>query len=281
MDREFVFRNEDFARIRDLIRERVGISLTDKKRDLVYSRIARRLRALGLSEFSGYLDFLEQHEDEAQDFINALTTNLTSFFREAHHFDYLSQAMQAAQVTPRKPFQIWSSACSTGEEAYSLAMTAIETFGCWNPPVRILATDVDTHVLEHAQAGIYGMERLEKLPIERLRQFFNKGRGSRTGSARIRPEVQQLITFRPFNLLIPQWPFKGRFDAIFCRNVMIYFDKPTQYKILSRFHPLLSEQGLLYAGHSESFQHAGDLFRSQGQTIFYPVRKVHSLRPDT
>ncbi|WP_200881840.1 CheR family methyltransferase [Nitrincola sp. A-D6] len=278
MDREFVFRNEDFERIRDLIRERVGISLTDKKRDLVYSRIARRLRALGLSEFSGYLDFLEQHEDEAQDFINALTTNLTSFFRESHHFDYLSQAMQVAQVTPKKPFQIWSSACSTGEEAYSLAMTAIETFGRWDPPVRILATDVDTHVLEHARAGIYGMERLEKLPVERLRQFFNKGRGSRIGSARIRPEVQQLVTFRPFNLLMPQWPFKGRFDAIFCRNVMIYFDKPTQYKILSRFHPLLSEQGLLYAGHSESFQHAADLFRSQGQTIFVPVRTAHSVR---
>lgn len=273
MDREFVFRNEDFERIRDLIRERVGISLTDKKRDLVYSRIARRLRALQLAEFAEYLDFLEQHEDETQDFINALTTNLTAFFRESHHFDYLSKAMLAGEVTAKRPFMIWSSACSTGEEAYSLAMTAIETFGSWNPPVKILATDVDTHVLEHAKAGIYGMERLAKLPAERIRQFFHKGRGTRSGSALIRPEVQQLVTFRPFNLLMPQWPLKSRFDAIFCRNVMIYFDKPTQYKILSRFHPLLSEQGLLYAGHSESFQHASDLFRSQGQTIFFPVRE--------
>lgn len=273
MDREFVFRNEDFERIRDLIRERVGISLTDKKRDLVYSRIARRLRALQLAKFSEYLDFLEQHEDETQDFINALTTNLTAFFRESHHFDYLSKAMLAGQVSAKRPFMIWSSACSTGEEAYSLAMTAIETFGSWNPPVKILATDVDTHVLEHAKAGIYGMERLAKLPAERISQFFHKGRGARSGSALIRPEVQQLITFRPFNLLMPQWPLKSPFDAIFCRNVMIYFDKPTQYKILSRFHPLLSEQGLLYAGHSESFQHASDLFRSQGQTIFFPVRE--------
>ncbi|WP_417581383.1 CheR family methyltransferase [Nitrincola sp.] len=278
MDREFVFRNEDFERIRKLIRDRVGISLTDKKRDLVYSRIARRLRALHLTEFSDYLDYLEQHEDETQDFINALTTNLTAFFRESHHFDYLAEAMQAQQAGTKRPFNIWSSACSTGEEAYSLAMTAIEAFACWDPPVRILATDVDTRVLEHAQSGIYDMERLAKLPDERVHRFFYKGRGARSGSARIRPEVQQLIRFRPFNLLMPKWPIKGRFDAIFCRNVMIYFDKATQYSILSRFHPLLSEQGLLYAGHSESFQHAADLFRSQGQTIFYPVRTNPSLR---
>jgi len=278
VEREFVFRNEDFERIRKLIRERAGISLTEKKRDLVYSRIARRLRVLQLTEFSDYLDFLEQHEDETQDFINALTTNLTAFFRESHHFDYLSQVMLAGQAGTKRPFTIWSSACSTGEEAYSLAMTAIETFESWTPPVRILATDVDTHVLEQAQAGIYGMERLAKLSDRRIRQFFYKGRGARSGSARIRPEVQQLIRFRPFNLLMPKWPLKGRFDAIFCRNVMIYFDKPTQYSILSRFHPLLSEQGLLYAGHSESFQHAADLFRSQGQTIFYPVRSAHLQR---
>lgn len=271
MEREFIFTQKDFERIRSLIRERVGISLSEKKRDLVYSRIARRLRALNLRQFSDYLDFLVAHEHEIQDFINALTTNLTSFFREQHHFVHLSRQMQLRSSQSKQPFRIWSSACSTGEEAYSIAMTAIETFGSWTPPVTILATDVDTHVLAQAKAGIYGAERVEKLSPQRLQQFFFKGRGSRTGSVRIRPEVQALISFQPFNLLSPSWQVKGPLDAVFCRNVMIYFDKPTQYTILSRFHPLLIERGLLYAGHSESFQHAADLFKSQGQTIFQPV----------
>ncbi|MFN3880861.1 MAG: CheR family methyltransferase [Nitrincola lacisaponensis] len=271
MEREFAFTLADFERIRSLIRERAGISLSDRKRDLVYSRIARRLRALKLKQFAEYLDYLVMHESEMQDFINALTTNLTAFFREPHHFEHLSRQMQATEASVRQPFRIWSSACSTGEEAYSLAMTAIETFGCWDPPVRILATDVDTHVLAHAKAGIYGMERLEKMTEARIRRFFFRGRGARQGSVHIRPEVQALIRFQPFNLLTPSWPVKGPLDAVFCRNVMIYFDKATQYRILSHFHPLLIERGLLYAGHSESFQHAADLFRSQGQTIFKPV----------
>lgn len=271
MEREFVFTQVDFERIRSLIRDRVGISLSEKKRDLVYSRIARRLRALQLKHFSDYLDFLLVHDHEMQDFINALTTNLTAFFRESHHFDHLSKHMLKQCAESKQPFRIWSSACSTGEEAYSIAMTAIETFGTWKPPVTILATDVDTHVLAQAKAGIYGSERVEKLSDERMRHFFFRGKGSKQGSVKIRPEVQSLIQFKPFNLLADQWPIKGQLDAVFCRNVMIYFDKPTQYKILSHFHPLLVERGLLYAGHSESFQHAADLFKSQGQTIFKPV----------
>ncbi len=270
MDREFVFTQVDFERIRGLIRDRVGISLSEKKRDLVYSRIARRLRALELKQFSEYLDYLQSNDHEIQDFINALTTNLTSFFRESHHFNHL--AKQMLERSHSKPvFRIWSSACSTGEEAYSIAMTAIETFGSWTPPVSILATDVDTNVLAQAKAGIYGFERVEKLSNDRLKHFFFKGKGPRDGSVRIRPEVQALIQFKPFNLLAEQWPVKGPLDAVFCRNVMIYFDKPTQYEILTRFHPLLRDRGLLYAGHSESFQHAADLFKSQGQTIFKPV----------
>ncbi len=271
MEREFVFTQVDFERIRNLIRDRVGISLSDKKRDLVYSRIARRLRALELKQFSDYLDYLMVNDHEIQDFINALTTNLTAFFRESHHFDHLSKQMLKRCANDNKIFRIWSSACSTGEEAYSIAMTAIETFGSWSPPVRILATDVDTNVLEQAKSGIYGSERIEKLSDARIKHFFFKGKGARLGSVKIRPEVQALIQFKPFNLLANAWPVKGPLDAVFCRNVMIYFDKPTQYQILSRFHPLLKERGLLYAGHSESFQHAADLFKSQGQTIFKPV----------
>nr|WP_202806889.1 MULTISPECIES: CheR family methyltransferase [Nitrincola] len=273
MDREFVFNPEDFERIRLLIRSRVGIALSDKKRDLVYSRIARRLRILGLKTFSEYLDYLAQAPDEMQDFINALTTNLTSFFRESHHFDFLADQMrQSESLGGARHFSIWSSACSTGEEAYSIAMTAIEAFGSWTPPVKILATDVDTHVLAHAQQGIYGVERVEKMDGQRLKTFFLKGKGDRQGSVKVRPEVQALVSFQPLNLLASHWSLRGPFDAIFCRNVMIYFDKPTQYSILEKFRPLLSESGLLYAGHSESFQHAANLFKSKGKTIYYPVR---------
>lgn len=274
MEREFVFTQDDFERIRALIRDRVGISLSDKKRDLVYSRIARRLRHLGLHQFSDYLDYLLVSEHEIQDFINALTTNLTAFFREAHHFDLLSAQMLKRLAHSQEPFKIWSSACSSGEEAYSIAMTAIETFSTWTPPVRIMATDVDTQVLAQAKSGIYGFERLEKMPQDRVRNFFLKGKGARKGSVKIRPEVAALIQFKPFNLLAPVWPVRAPLDAIFCRNVMIYFDKPTQYRILSRFYPLLKDRGVLYAGHSESFQHATDLFKSQGQTVFKPVSRL-------
>ncbi|KAA0875667.1 CheR family methyltransferase [Nitrincola tapanii] len=275
MQREFDFTDADFERIRALIRKRAGISLTARKRDLVYSRIARRLRVLGLSRFSDYLDYLQNHNLEAQDFINALTTNLTAFFREEHHFVHLAQrfeALQASQAQDKGRIQIWSAACSTGEEAYSLAMTAVESFGSWTPPVSILATDVDTNVLEHAKRGVYGMERIERLDEARVKTFFLKGRGARAGSVKVRPELQALISFRSLNLLAPQWPMRGGFEAIFCRNVMIYFDKPTQYQILSKLHPQLNERGLLYAGHSESFNHATDLFRSIGKTMFAPVR---------
>lgn len=270
-EREFEFTDRDFQRIRDLAHARAGIFLSPKKRDMVYSRIARRLRTLGLLSFDQYLEHLEEHQDEAQDFINALTTNLTSFFREAHHFDLLSEQMLRLADKRRGPIKIWSSACSTGEEAYSLAITAIETFGSWTPPVRILATDVDTNVLSQAKRGVYASDRVSKLDNERIKNFFVRGKGSHIGMVKARSQLKDLIHFNSLNLLAPNWPVKGPFDAIFCRNVMIYFDKPTQYKVLSRFHPMLLDEGLLYAGHSESFQHAADLFRLRGQTVFNPV----------
>lgn len=272
-EREFDFTDKDFERIRDLAHERAGIFLSPKKRDLVYSRIARRLRALGLITFEDYLHQLEDNEDEAQDFINALTTNLTAFFREAHHFDLLADQLVEASAGRRGPLKIWSSACSTGEEAYSLAMTAIEAFGSWTPPVRILATDVDTQVLSQAKRGVYASDRVAKMDEERVKSFFVRGKGKHQGMVKVRSQVRDLIHFNSLNLLAPNWPLKGPFDAIFCRNVMIYFDKPTQYKVLSRFHPLLTPKGLLYAGHSESFQHASDLFRLKGKTVFMPVKK--------
>lgn len=279
--REFAFTDKDFQDIRNLAQAKAGIFLSPKKRDMVYSRIARRLRTLGMQTFVEYLEHLKASEDEAQDFINALTTNLTAFFREEHHFHLLSQQLLELAKKRSGPIKIWSSACSTGEEAYSLAITAIETFGTWTPPVRILATDVDTNVLAQAKRGVYSSDRISKLDNERVKTFFVKGKGSHKGMVRVRSQLQDLIHFNALNLLAPNWPVKGPFDAIFCRNVMIYFDKPTQYKVLQRFNPmLLRTGGLLYAGHSESFQHASDLFRLKGQTVFYPVNAVQAKAED-
>jgi len=264
--REFRFTAEDFERIRKLIYDRAGIALAPVKQDMVYSRLARRLRAHGYTTFAQYLALLERGDDkEWETFTNSLTTNLTSFFREAHHFVLLAQQMMKSR---ERPFRIWCSAASTGEEPYSLAITACEAFKSLTPPVAIVASDIDTSVLATAEKGVYAEERVAKLDPERLRQFFLKGTGAQAGQARVRPELQRLVSFARVNLLDPRWPLAGPFDALFCRNVMIYFDKPTQYGILKKFQPLLREDGLLYAGHSESFLHAVDLFRSLGRTVY-------------
>ncbi|PLK48631.1 chemotaxis protein CheR [Uliginosibacterium sp. TH139] len=265
--REFEFTAQDFERVRSLIYKHAGISLSPVKQDMVYSRLARRLRVLNLKRFTEYLDHLERSGGPAEweAFVNALTTNLTSFFREAHHFDLLAEQMRKSP--DRRPFRIWCSAASTGEEPYSLAITACEVFGN-NPPVEIIASDLDTNVLAHGQKGIYTADRVERLSRERVQRFFLRGTGEQDGHVRVRPELTRLITFRQINLLDPKWALREGFDAIFCRNVMIYFDKPTQYKILERFVGLLQPNGLMYAGHSENFIHAAKLFRSLGRTVY-------------
>lgn len=265
--REFHFSDEDFEQIRSLIYERAGISLSPVKRDMVYSRLARRLRALGMQRFGDYLRLLRAGEDdeEWEAFTNSLTTNLTAFFREPHHFPILSEHLLHE---PGRPKTVWCSASSTGEEPYSLAMTAIEATGSMNPPVKIIASDIDTQVLQKAEAGVYALDRLEKLSEQRVKRFFLKGSGNRAGFAKVRPELQRLITFERINLLEASWPVKGPLDAIFCRNVMIYFDKPTQAKILKRFMPLLRSDGLLFVGHSESLLHVSDTFQLLGRTVY-------------
>ncbi len=269
--REFQFTDTDFERVRTLIYKHAGISLAPVKRDMVYSRLARRLRATGHTSFNTYLDHLEHsNAEEWEGFINALTTNLTSFFREEHHFPIFAEHLR--RIGNLRPVRIWCSAASTGEEPYSIAMTVLETFGNNAPQVSIIASDLDTNVLATAQRGIYPMERVEKLSPERLRRFFLKGTGTQEGMACVRPELQRMIEFRRINLLDPSWPLRAPLDVIFCRNVMIYFDKPTQYKILSRFAPLLQDDGLLFAGHSESFLHAADLFKSLGKTVYTQAR---------
>ncbi|MCE7913421.1 MAG: chemotaxis protein CheR [Nitrosomonas sp. PRO4] len=270
--REYVFTEADFERIKKLIYKHAGISLSPSKQNMVYSRLARRLRANGLNSFHDYLNFLEKgNPSEWEAFTNALTTNLTAFFREQHHFPILEKHVE--QRKNQKKIQLWCSASSTGEEPYSMAMAMVQAFKSFTPPVHILATDLDTNVLAKAQLGIYSLDKLEKLPKDKLRQFFLKGKGHHVGSARVRPELRNLITFRQLNLLDESWPIRGPFDAIFCRNVMIYFDKPTQYKILKKFVPLLTPDGLLFAGHSESFQHATDLFKLREKTVYELANK--------
>ncbi|MFZ4480000.1 MAG: CheR family methyltransferase [Rhodoferax sp.] len=263
---DFVLTDSDFSKIRTLIHQRAGIALSDQKRQMVYSRLARRLRKLRLKEFSAYLRFLEAspNGDEWQLFTNALTTNLTAFFREAHHFPILAEHVLSCD----EPIKVWCSAASTGEEPYSIAMTLIEALGGRAGSASVLATDIDTHVLAAGAAGVFSMEQVSKLTPERLKRFFLKGAGTHAGKVRIRPEVSAMVKFERLNLLDPRWTLTEPFDAIFCRNVMIYFDKSTQMKILQRFAPLMKPHGLLFAGHSENFSFVNQTFRLRGKTIY-------------
>lgn len=274
--KEFLFTPADFERIRAMLYKHSGIKLNDSKMDMVYSRLARRLRANGLKTFQDYLARVERQEDgEWEVFINSLTTNLTAFFREPHHFPLLKTHVLNLR---KRPLRLWCSAASTGEEPYTIAMSMVEAFGNYKPPVEIIATDIDTNVLNKAKAGVYPMDRVEKLPQETLKRFFLKGSGSNANQVKVRKELCDLISFRQLNLLDSQWPINGLFDVIFCRNVMIYFDKDTQYKILKRFAPLLEPHGLLFAGHSESLHHAADLFKLRGQTVYELASKITQSR---
>ena len=271
-DREFAFSAVDFDRVRKLIYEHAGISLSTAKQDMVYSRLARRLREMHLKSFADYLNLLERGDkSEWEKFVNSLTTNLTSFFREPHHFPILADHLK--KLRGKSQIKIWCSAASTGEEPYSIAMTVVEMFGSFNTPVTIVASDLDTNVLATAAKGVYPLDRVDKISPERMSRFFTKGSGPQDGAFTVKPELRRMLSFQRLNLLEPNWAVRGPLDILFCRNVMIYFDKPTQYKILARFAPLMSDDGLLFAGHSESFLHAADLFSSQGKTVYELVHK--------
>ena len=268
---EFSLSDADFERVRQLIYRRAGISLHEGKRAMVYSRLSRRLRDLGEASFSSYLQSLEQAtgpagEREWQEFVNCLTTNLTSFFREAHHFQVL-----AAELAQRKgrALRIWCNAASTGEEPYSLAMTVVEALGP-KADVRILCSDIDTKVLATAERGVYAADA-RGLDPQRLRQHFQRGTGANGGFMRVKPELRQLLEFRAFNLMDERWQLGDAFEIVFCRNVMIYFDNPTQRRVLERMHRAIAPQGLLFAGHSENFSSSRDLFRLRGKTVYERV----------
>jgi chemotaxis protein methyltransferase CheR len=238
---------------------------------MVYSRLSRRLRETGRTSFAEYLQWLESSagasgESEWQEFINCLTTNLTSFFREEHHFPVL-----AAELTRRRGSRVrlWCNAASTGEEPYSLAMTVIETLGP-TADVRLLCSDIDTQVLAGAEQGVYAADA-RGLSRERLHQHFLRGSGANTGSIRVKPELRRLVEFRAHNLMNPRWDLGEPFDIVFCRNVMIYFDAPTQRLVLERMHRVMRPQALLFAGHSENFSASRDLFRLRGKTVYERV----------
>jgi chemotaxis protein methyltransferase CheR len=264
-DREFEFHPRDFAKVRALIYDRAGISLHEGKQAMVYSRLSRRLRETGHSSFEVYLRDLESgaQPQEWQEFVNCLTTNLTNFFREEHHFHALTEWLQQRgnQAT-----RIWCAASSTGEEPYSLAMVCAETMGL-HAPVKILATDIDTNVLATASRGVYEAQARGLSP-GRLRSYFLKGKGSNDGSIRIKPELARMIEFKPFNLMSTSWSLGEPFDIVFCRNVMIYFDAATQRKVLERIHGVMKPKGKLFVGHSENFTESRDLFLLRGKTIY-------------
>lgn len=268
----FEFTDQDFSRLRELVYQHTGIRMAENRRDLIYGRLSRRLRALGMHSFGDYCKLIENgHEDELEAFTNAVTTNLTAFFREAHHFDYLAstvlpELLKRKRANPR--IRIWSAGCSTGEEPYTLAMILRENIpDIHNWDVRILATDLDSDVLAKASAGIYEQQSIQHVLGERLKRWFRKGTGSHKGKAKVLPELQELICFRKLNLM-ESWPMKGSFDMIFCRNVLIYFDKPTQKKLFDHFASILDPNGYLFIGHSESPLDLTDQFTLIGQSIY-------------
>jgi chemotaxis protein methyltransferase CheR len=265
---EFGFGPADFERVRQLIHQRAGISLHAGKQAMVYSRLSRRLRETGHRSFAEYLQALERRgpgaaDDEWQEFVNCLTTNLTSFFREDHHFIELAAELRGRLA---RPLRVWCCAASTGEEPYSIAMTLAE-----GPPAthasRIVASDIDTRVLATAARGVYPADA-RGLSGERLRQHFLRGKGPNSGLIRVKPDLARRIAFRSHNLMDAQWSLGEPFDVVFCRNVMIYFDTPTQRRVLERIHAVMKPGGLLYVGHSENFSESKDLFRLRGKTIY-------------
>ncbi|MFL6605252.1 MAG: CheR family methyltransferase [Steroidobacteraceae bacterium] len=270
--REFDFSDEDFNSLRTLVRKHTGISLSDSKRELVYGRLSRRLRALGLQSFRDYRNVLtaEPQGQEMVEFCNAITTNLTSFFRESHHFDYLRDQVLVplGMRPPGQRLRLWSAGCSTGEEPYSIAMTVRESVPqAGRHDIRILATDLDSEVLARGRKGVYAEDRVKGMPQARIATFFLEQREGGTARLAMTPEIRELITFKQLNLM-HELPMRGPFDVIFCRNVVIYFDKDTQRDLFRRFAQLQRPGDVLFLGHSESMFKVSDAYTLVGRTIY-------------
>ena len=264
--REFVWTDADFDRVQAMIYRRAGISLHDGKHAMVYSRLSRRLRETGYQSFHDYLGWLESSDSpEWQEFINALTTNLTSFFRENHHFEVFANLLKSKPLG--SPWRVWCSAASTGEEPYSIVITALETLGA-RPQFSLTASDIDSKVLASAKQGVYRLDGMKGIDAQRLQKYFLRGKAGNDGMVRVKPELSRAIDFLMVNLIHDNWPFKEPFDVVFCRNVMIYFDAQTQRKVLERIYKVMKPGATLFVGHAENFSDSRDLFVLKGNTVY-------------
>jgi chemotaxis protein methyltransferase CheR len=276
--KEFLFTDKDFSYLSQLAGELAGISMPSGKRELIYGRLVKRLRVLGLKDFKQYCARLDEGDsDERTHFINAITTNVTSFFRENHHFEFLADTLlpelirkKSAESQPR--LRIWSAGCSSGKEPYSIAMVlreCIPNIDRWD--VKILATDLDSNILEVAKAGVYPKDHLKEIALDRRKRWFQTGRGVNESSIKVTDDIKQMVTYKKLNLT-ESWPMKGSFDIIFCRNVTIYFDRDTRIKLLDRFAEHLHDGGCLFVGHSETLFGLTQRFSTVGRTIHGKIR---------
>jgi len=279
---EFTLTDSEFTQLRKFVYELTGIKLADSKRQMLCGRLSRRLRALGLTSFQKYYEYVRSQGPsgaEVTEFINAVTTNKTDFYREPHHFDFVKNHIIPEVEKRTRPgcrqLRMWHAGCSTGEEPYTMSIVLHEALSKREPwSVQQLATDIDTNVLQHALQGRYDLERLDPVPTELRKRYFLRGKGEQAGMARIRSELAEWLTFRRLNLLAEPWPFSRnpQFDIIFCRNVMIYFDKPTQEKLVERFRKILAPGGYLLIGHSESLLGISSGFSCLGNTIYQSLQ---------
>ena len=267
------YRSADFSFIQSVLMDHAGIQLNDGKKELVYSRLAKRIRGLGLNSFGDYCNVLEKDREEVLNCINAMTTNVTSFFRESHHFEFLTNEVlsPASQNNSGEDITIWSAGCSTGQEPYSIAFTCCDFMQSKQPfNVQITATDLDSQVLQKAAQGVYPVKDLSSLNQDQLKRWFLRGKGARKGQARVADEIRRLINFSQLNLN-DSWGQAGKYDVIFCRNVMIYFSSELRKKLIERFHASLKPNGCLVLGHSESLFGLSTKFRLVGRTIHQKV----------
>jgi len=275
--REFKFTEKDFNALRKISNKHTGIIVGDDKYDMYYSRLVKRIRHLGLKSFAEYVKYLNNNYDsEFTPFIDSITTNLTSFFREIHHFEKLKNEIVPELVTrigSNGSLKVWSAGCSTGEEPYTIAITLLEALaGNHQIKPSIFASDIDTTVLATASAGIYDISRIESLPMSMKKKWFLKGKGKMAGRVRVSPALRNIISFNQVNLM-EQWPqVRTKFHIIFCRNVVIYFDRPTKQTLLNRYADQLEDNGYLILGHSESLQGLSDRFETIGKTIYRKIK---------
>lgn len=269
-EREFDFSDQDFGRIKKIVYDYAGIDLNESKKNLVYNRLAKRIRFLNQNSFKEYIDYVERiGKEEFVHLINAITTNLTFFFRENHHFEFLADTVIPELLkknSASKKIRVWSAGCSTGEEPYSIAIVLKEAVPAgWD--AKVIATDLDSNVVQTATDGVYAIDRLKGVTEARKKRWFMKGKGAMEGKVKVKKELQEVIQFGQLNLM-EDWPIRDAIDVIFCRNVVIYFDKPTQSRLFDRYAERLPMGGHLFIGHSESLYNVCDRFELLGKTIY-------------